>query len=477
MPDESRSWQIPIAIFGSVVLAAWAVLFVSRAVSNSFNIFLYLLANIVLMIDTADFAMRWYLQRTENRAMKEGWQKKPASASGLSAPGQARSHLRPYAILASVYNADGEIDGFLEGMEPYRDKVWIIDDASTDHTVVRLEQAGWRCLQGLVNRKKPAAIQMLLAHLPENIETVLVLDPDTSIQNLRAGAFSDLETAILEFQASGTAALCPRVKVRDEGLLTQLQALEYCLSFSIGRRSLGDCCLTSGISLYRRSALESALKRHSLSVYAEDCENALLLLSQGELIHYDDTLVLETEGKTTLGGWCSQRIGWAYGLIRVYVLLFDAVARIARRRVSAAYHYLVYFGLFSLVFQPLKVASLILLALSFLNGVSELFRLEWMPTWAAIDPVYFVAAYAKYTVLACIALFVAVPRKEQKNLVPAAFLYFMYALMAIVPTTIGYANWFTLRATGRRIVNDHYQDEESLMRQQFGLAAPFTERA
>src|SRR4029450_8605311 len=72
-------------------------------------------------------------------------------------PYEKRLHLRPYALLVSVYNAEDHVDAFLESMEPFRDRLWIIDDGSTDNTCRRIRQAGWRTLEGGENRKKPGA--------------------------------------------------------------------------------------------------------------------------------------------------------------------------------------------------------------------------------------------------------------------------------------------------------------------------------
>ena len=53
--------------------------------------------------------------------------------------------LAPYAIIASVFNLEDRLDEFFESFEPYRDRMWLISDGSTDNTVLRLTQAGWRC--------------------------------------------------------------------------------------------------------------------------------------------------------------------------------------------------------------------------------------------------------------------------------------------------------------------------------------------
>jgi len=46
-----------------------------------------------------------------------------------------------------------------------------------------------------------------------------------------------------------------------------------------------------------------ALNEHSLSVYAEDFENAVIMLSHGGRIYYDGRLVVSTEGPGSLQRW------------------------------------------------------------------------------------------------------------------------------------------------------------------------------
>ena len=471
MLNSSRSWLLPIAVAVTSLLVVWAILLASQAMAHSFSILIYLLVNSIFFLDFFDFGFRLYFRRINGTGSGGAQHLSSTSVSldlGEYTRYHKRLHLRPYALVVSVHNAEDYLDDFLEAMEPYRDRLWIIDDGSTDSTCIRIRQAGWRCVEGGRNRKKPGAIEILLNGLPARIETVLVIDPDITIRNSQADELSDLEAVISDFQRSGMAALCPRIAIERDGLLARFQALEYAMSFSLGRQSLGDCSLTSGIALYRRSALAYALKEHSLSVYAEDLENSVILLGRGERIYYDGRLVVNTEGKRSWRGWFSQRVGWSYGLIKVYLGRLGEIRRIARRRFSAGYQFLIYMGGISLLLQPLRLVASVLLAASFARGVDSLLGLGWIPEWQITDPVYFVAALVKYTLLTLIALGTAVPRGERLYVLPMVPLYFFYALAQILPTSVGYANWFTLGCWGRRLVRDHYQDEESLVRDHQG---------
>jgi cellulose synthase/poly-beta-1,6-N-acetylglucosamine synthase-like glycosyltransferase len=337
-----------------------------------------------------------------------------------------------------------------------------VDDGSTDNTCLRLRQQGWRCVEGGCNRKKPGAIQFLLSCLPPEIETVVVVDPDITIHD---DARARLEEVIFDFQQSGMAAVCPRISIRKDGFLARLQALEYSIAFCLGRKSLGDHSVNSGISLYRRSALAAEMQKHSLSVYAEDLENSVLLLAAGERIYYDSRMVVETEGKRTWPSWFSQRVGWSFGLMKVYAEHFSEIRKVGSRGFSAMYQFLIYLGVLTVLLQPLKIISFALLLGALAQGLDSLLGLGWLPYSSLTDPVYFLAAMTKYILFIFIIVVTVIPRGERRYVLPIVPLYLFYALAQVIPTTVGYANWFTLRLCGRRLVRDHFQDEDYFRRE------------
>lgn len=461
MPERGLSWPVVTAAIAILVLAGAAALAVSQALARSFNLLVYLLASSTALIDMLDMAARLYLCRRNGAGSPTSV---PLEGEALT-PRQKRVHLRPYAIVASVHEAQDGLDQFIRAMAPYRDRVWLIDDASRDSTALLLRQAGWRCIAARSNLKKPGALRALVATLPPEIETLVVIDPDITIRDHREDGLSSFEELVFEFQRSGMSACCPRIAILKDGLLSRFQALEYCMSFSLGRFSLGDSCVNSGISIYRRADLTLALDRHSLSVYAEDLENSVILLEAGKQIYYDGRLVVDTEGKRRWRDWFSQRVGWNYGLLRVYVESFALVRRVARRSTQSAYQFLVYTGIFSILMQPVKLAGVGVLLLGFLQGLDGLLGLGLMPEWAVADPAYVVGAYAKYTLLAAVGMWIAVPRGERRPIAPIVPLYFFYAMAHVVPVSVGFGNWLSLRARGRRLFADHYQDEATLMQE------------
>ena len=446
------------------LLLAWTTLSTAQLEIPTFSVWIYTLANAIVFTDAIDAALRLYMHRHNTHAGSTD----PATLRILSIdlagsrPSGARggTHARPFAIIASVFNLEPRLEEFKEALLPYRDHVWLISDGSQDHTVTRLRQAGWRCIDDGINRHKPGALRRLLETLPAHLETVLVIDPDIRIRAPGEGSSAELERVIADFQRSGAAALAPRIMIEPDGFLGRFQAFEYALTFGFGRRSLADYSVGSGICLYRRDALARALDRHSLSVYAEDLETALILLGAGERIYYDGRLVVSTEGPRTWRRWFSQRVGWYYGLAKVYTERLAEIRSIAARGAFATYHFIVYMGLLSLALHPIRVLCAGLLLLGVLSGFDQLLAADQLPKTGPADPVYFATALGSYLLLGLFALFTVVPRPERRYAAPVVPVYLFYTLMNVAAMTIGLANWFALRWWGRRLYRDHYELDE-----------------
>ena len=456
------------ALLGPFAAVALLGVCIALAAANvraaSFSWLAYVLANLIVHTDTLDFLLRLHVRRRHVASSHRSSEATRDLSIDIAKPfPDGARHIeptRPYAIIVSVFNLHDELDDFMTAFAPYRRHVWIISDGSTDLTVQRLRQEGWRCVDERVNRRKPAALRRLLEELPAPVETVLVVDPDTRICDPHSGSAIDLEQVVRDFQQSGAAAACPRVTLERDGFLSRFQALEYALSFGAGKQSLADYSITSGVSLYRRDALEQVLARHSLSVYAEDLENTLILLSRGERIYYDGRLVLCTEGPGSWGRWFSQRVGWYYGLIKVYTERLDEIRRIARRTPFAMYHYVVYTGLLLLVWHLVKMASAALLLASLAGGFDSLLIGGLLPTNAMTNPAYFVSAVAGYVVLGALALFTVVPKQERGYVAPIVPLYLCYAVAHMAPMSVGFGNWIALKLFGRRLYRDHYEPSD-----------------
>lgn len=458
-----------LIVVGIVGVTALTIVFVAQGrLARSFDLALYLLVNLIPIVDSLDLAIRAWMRRhhTRDSPIQPSPTSIPLQPTGFGDV-QRRMHLRPWAIVASVHNCEAELDEFLESFEKLRDHLWLIDDASSDRTVLRLRQAGFRVLESTENRKKPGAIRELLATLPSEIETVIVIDPDAKFTSRNGDVLERIEKVLFDFQRSGAAAMSPQLAIRQDGWLARLQELEYALAFNLGRKSLADHSITSGIAVYRRQALERALRRHALSVYAEDLRNTILLLEDGERIYYDERLVIETEGKRTLSGWFSQRVGWYYGLLKVYMEQLDSLRQFATRGFAVQYQFIVYVMVFSLLLHPLKLVALLLVTLSGATGVAALAGIA-IPEPFALDPLYLLLSWGMYTAFTTVVLFLAVRRVERPRLLWTVPLFYFYVLFHLIPITVGYLNYLSLRAFGRRIWPDHYQDEISVRAERNG---------
>jgi len=453
----ARSSPLLTPLLACALLAAWIALSAADDQTQNFSLLIALLANFVVYTDAFDLLLRLYARRRHAAGNGQELSIDLAAASPAAAPRLVP--VRPYAIAASVYNLDsrGQLDDFIDAFAYLRRRVWLISDGSSDATVARLRQAAWRCFEETRNRHKPGAIKRLLERMPRHIETILVIDPDCRIRARGDGSSVELERYVADFQQSGAAAVCPRLMIEPDGFLTRFQAFEYTLGFRIGRRSLADFSITSGVSLYRRDALEQALNRHSLSVYAEDLENALILLSAGERIYYDGRLVVSTEGPGSWRRWFSQRVVWYYGLLKVYTERFAEVRRIRRRAPFALYHYVFYMGVLTLGLHLVKMVAVALLLLSLIAGFDVMFAGGLMPHSALWDPLYFATAIGCYLTLGVIALFTIVPPAERSYIAPIVPLYLLYTLLHVVPMSLGFLNWVTMKLWRRRLYHDHYE--------------------
>jgi cellulose synthase/poly-beta-1,6-N-acetylglucosamine synthase-like glycosyltransferase len=424
-----------------------------RFVAVTFS--MYVLASLVCLLDLIDLMVRLYLRRQQTSRLTP--RQVPATSIALNlgpfTPYEVAQHLRPFALIASVHNAVGELERFVRFVEPFRAHLWVIDDKSSDDTAAQIQAKGIRCIRSGRNQQKPGALKMLMGVLPSTVETVVVLDPDARILTSR----DEFTRVLFEFQRTGMAALCPRISAAGHSWLARIQRLEYWLAFSIGRKSLADFSITSGVAVYRADALRHVLAEHTLSVYAEDLENALILLARGDAIYYDGRLVVETDAVESVSHLFSQRVGWHYGLMKVYLERWRTLGRRARGNLGFAYQFLIYIGVFVLALHPLKILSLVVLTLSAVNGLDHLLGLHLVPDNRLTNALYFPIVYLEYFGLMLFASMMAVGRTEWPALFIIVPLYPLYSLAHVVPATIGYLNWFTERWWGRRLYRDHYQ--------------------
>jgi hypothetical protein len=89
-----------------------------------------------------------------------------------------------------------------------------------------------------------------------------------------------------------------------------------------------------------------------------------------------------------------------------------------------------------------------------------LFFTSTLPVNSVTNPTYFTAAVGSYLFLGAVALFTIVPKNERGYVAPIVPLYLFYALVQIVPMTVGFANWIAVQLWGRRLFHDHYEPSQ-----------------
>jgi hypothetical protein len=118
---------------------------------------------------------------------------------------------------------------------------------------------------------------------------------------------------------------------------------------------------------------------------------------------------------------------------------------------------MIYVGGLSLAMHLIKVVSAVVLVLSLFSGLDALLLDNIVPQQDLLNPEYFTAAISSYLALGVIALLTVVPKVERSYAAPIVPIYLCYAIVHIVPMTLGFANYFALRLFGRRVYHDHYE--------------------
>jgi len=244
-----------------------------------------------------------------------------------------------------------------------------------------------------------------------------------------------------------------------DGFLARFQALEYTLAFVVGRRSLADFGVTSGVSIYRRDALEHALGSiHCPSMPRSRERGDPAARSRAHLLRRSPG------GEHRGAGLIASLVLAAGGLVlraaQVYTQRFHELWRIGRRAPFAMYNFIAYMGVLGLGLHLLRIVSAGLLLVSVGAILDNLFVFNLLPDVGAVNPVYFAGAVGSYLALGALALFTVVPKSERGYIAPIVPLYFLYVLMHIAPITVGFGNWLALRLWGRRLYRDHYQAHE-----------------
>ncbi len=370
--------------------------------------------------------------------------------------------LKPYKILVAVHNISKAFEEFKKNIAFFGyDNVLVIDDMSTDETAILLEKEGIPFFTNKKNCQKPNSILSGLKKLPENIETVIVMDPDSMVLNLNSKEFnktkSDFEEVLCDFQNSLYDACAVRVLAHCESILEYLQNFEYKISMSLTKKSMGGFSVISGaFAIFKRSFLQSVLCEHSLSVYGEDYETSLRILTRGGQIYYDGRLTILTKQRKTLSSLTRQRMGWDLSLFKINFMMMKEFKSLPKK-VLSYYEYIYYNILISVILHPFRILSIFVVMLSFLNFFDNLLHIRLISDNYFTNPNLFPLFYI-FCMFITYSLLISIEKRRRNKYYFVLLLFPFYSLyMGLIPRTLGFLNFIFLKIFGVKLIEDGYK--------------------
>lgn len=421
-------------------------------------IFSYAVGLFIPLFDLIDLLVKVLLRRKVSHIEQN---KHASPASVKMENGKAVRYSKPYKVLVSVRNIEGEFDVFKQNLGYFGyENMLVIDDLSTDHTVALLQKEHIPFITNELNLQKPASISRGLKHLPPEVQTVVVIDPDARLLNLNPAEFqktvSDFNEVLADFENSEYDACAVRVLVECGSFIEKLQNFEYKITMGVSKKSLRHFAALSGaIAFYKRDCLEAVLEEHSKSVYGEDYETSLRLHSVCGKAYYDGRLTVLTRQRTTLKELTKQRMGWDLSLLKNHVQLFKKLNKMPRSFLYF-YQYVLYNTVYLILFHPVRILSGLIVCFSFINLLDNVSGLHMMPEHV-LNSTYLFAAFYCFSLLYAGLALLASERRRRRRYILLMFVYPFYGLyLAVVPKTLGYLNYLSLVIFRRKIIEDGY---------------------
>jgi len=407
------------------------------------------------IIDTIDMVIRIAYRYKFARQDKK-------TAAEQMAVEATQKMIRPYKVLMSVHNLASHFDEFKNNLKPYGyENVLVIDDTSTDHTAKLLKQEGIPYISNQINWQKPASILRGLRTLPPEIKTVIVIDPDARLLNLNPKEYnkeiSDFQEVLMDFQMSDYDACAVRVLAECRSTLEYLQNFEYKISMGLTKKSMGVNSIVSGaFAFFKRDYLEAILTRHSKSVYGEDYETTLRILSSGGRIHYDGRVTILTKQRATLFDLTRQRMGWDFSLLKINAHLPRQLMSLPKKFYTW-YQYIFYNIFLSVFLHPIRIVSITVLLACLANFFDNMARTHLIPDYAITNPGLFFLFYL-FSLMVTYSLLFAVERRRRGRYAFILLLFPFYSLyMSLVPRTLGFLNYISIKTLGIKLVEDGYR--------------------
>ena len=311
------------------------------------------------------------------------------------------------------------------------ERIVVIDDASDDGTGEIAEQRGCRVYRFSRNKGKAAAVNFAVyrVHTP----FTLLLDDDTRLGGAR------IPTSLLADQGYDAVAfhVLPDRRSRDgargRSFLGDLQRYEYGKSMEIGKRfhdvTQSVSCISGAVGLFRTEDLNDLHHSHTGVFPGEDLQRTVIHLLEGKRIVFAN----EPVWTVAPGGpraWLRQRLfGWYPGL---YHQIANFIRLMFRRGTAWRLRYEMAYNLYTVVSDPLKTWSLVVVALT-----------PGLRSWAA-------ALYLTYLAFELYPYWVVrVPGEGRRAPIAVLLLYPVYGALNTLLRTASVFTWFWMRFVTR----------------------------
>jgi poly-beta-1,6-N-acetyl-D-glucosamine synthase len=193
-------------------------------------------------------------------------------------------------------------------------EIIIVDDGSTDQTLLKASQCACAKVLHQENGGKPNALNNGIRHSSGQI--ILTVDADTTLDN------QALRVMAARFDSNPLlGAVAGNVKVKQEPkILNAVQSAEYATGINLVRKGqsvLGCVMIVPGpVAALRREAVERA-GLFASDTFAEDFDITLNIIKKGYKIEYEEKSLAYTDAPKNAEDLIKQRRRWYRGMIQV----------------------------------------------------------------------------------------------------------------------------------------------------------------